>query len=73
MNYQKTQNYQKTRQFFESTGEGLKYEKPPHEKKEERWYETTSNPRTGQFLQWADLRQIGIDPLMEKIDIPSSW
>jgi hypothetical protein len=47
--YQKTQNYQKVKQVIEAAG--LPYKKNPHELKEERWFETVSNPQTGDFFQ----------------------
>jgi len=57
-------NYQKTQEVLEKAG--LKYTKSAEQLKEEKWFDNVKNPRTGDFFQWSDLKQIGIDPLDEE-------
>lgn len=53
-------NYAKTREVVEKAG--LVYNKSAEELKEEKWYEQVKNPRTEDYFQWSDLKQVGIDP-----------
>ena len=68
-NYQKTQNYKKAKQIIVAAG--VVYEKVidelkpgflAEERKESKWYEQVTNPqKDGAFIQWADLKQVGIE------------
>jgi hypothetical protein len=44
-----------------------KYVKTPEQVKEERWYEQVTNPRTGTYFQWSDLKQVGIEPFNDDV------
>ena len=41
---------------------GLIYNKSAEQLKEEKWFEQVKNPRSEDFFQWHDLKQVGIDP-----------
>jgi hypothetical protein len=69
-NYQKTQNYKKAKQIIVAAG--VVYEKVidelkpgflAEERKESKWFDQVTNPqKDNAFIQWADLKQVGIEP-----------
>jgi hypothetical protein len=53
-----TADYKKTEEAYKR--EGIRYEKPPHQLKEERWLAQVTNPNTGEFLQPEQLKSAGL-------------
>jgi len=53
-------NYQKAQEVIEKAG--LIYNKSAEQLKEGKWFLNVKNPRTEEYFQWHDLKQVGIDP-----------